>query len=119
MGKGPSSKLTSTRYTTRDGTAIRDSVRKSDLASVDALAGAYRSASGASCIFNLGTGVGYSIRELLNAAKKISRISVTVKKGKSRQGSPPILVTSIWGGNSLFNLRQFFSYRLKLARQRY
>jgi UDP-arabinose 4-epimerase len=79
-------------YPTQDGTAVRDYIHVSDLATahVKALA---RSIGGApSCAFNLGTGQGYSVREVISVVEQVNRRKVPVKTAVRRAGDPPVLV---------------------------
>lgn len=79
-------------YPTADGTCIRDYVHVSDLA--DAHVAALRALlEGAdSTAFNLGTGRGWSVRELVECARRITNREVTVRVGPRRAGDPPVLV---------------------------
>ena len=81
-----------TDYPTRDGTAIRDYIHVSDLADAHVKALHYLEAEGKSAAFNLGTGRGYSVREVVNAVSRISRRSVPLVEAARRAGDPPELV---------------------------
>ena len=76
-----------TDYPTRDGTCIRDYIHLADL--VDAHV---RALSGPSGIYNLGTGTGYSVRELIAACDSALPKPLNVVEGKRRIGDPAILV---------------------------
>jgi UDP-glucose 4-epimerase len=82
-------------YPTRDGTAVRDYLHVLDLAKAHVLALRYLMSGGANIIFNLGTGAGSSVREIVQAAR------VALKKphympgvAPRRPGDPPMLVAS-------------------------
>src|SRR5262249_45107174 len=65
LGLRPPLQVRGTDYPTKDGTAVRDFVHVSDLAAAHALALDYLQRDGESGVFNLGTGCGYSIREIM------------------------------------------------------
>lgn len=80
-------------YDTPDGTCIRDYIHVSDLAAahVRSLKGLEEGIpSGA---FNLGTGTGYSVQEVVNAVQRVTGLHVPVQIGARRQGDPAILVS--------------------------
>jgi UDP-glucose-4-epimerase GalE len=79
-------------YDTPDGTCIRDYIHVTDLAlahigAVQALAGGSSSKK-----YNVGTGHGYSVKEVLNAVEKVTGKKVPFKMGPRREGDPPSLV---------------------------
>ena len=82
-------------YPTRDGTCVRDYIHVSDLARAHVLAleALARSDSGAQ-IFNLGCGDGYTVHEVIDAAKRITGRDIPVKMGSRRPGDPAVLVAS-------------------------
>jgi UDP-glucose 4-epimerase len=90
LGKLPHVQIFGTDFDTPDGTCIRDYVHVLDLAAAHMLAlSAERSDS-----FNLGSGGGTSVKEVLNACRKVSGLNIpTVEKGR-RAGDPPRLVAS-------------------------
>ncbi len=81
-------------YPTFDGTCIRDYIHVSDLAKahVSALNKIVNDKS--LSIYNLGNGKGYSIMEVIDAAKKITGKEMKILKSKRRQGDPPVLISS-------------------------
>ena len=80
-------------YPTPDGTCIRDYVHVYDLAQAHILAmQAIRPGKGLT--FNLGNGAGYSVREVIEAARRITGHAIPVKEGPRRAGDPPSLVAS-------------------------
>lgn len=82
-----------TDYDTPDGTCIRDYIHVEDLAEAHALALDQLAAGGASLQCNLGTGVGVSVREIINAVEEVSGATVPVRYGPRRAGDPDKLVS--------------------------
>jgi UDP-glucose 4-epimerase len=78
-------------YPTPDGTCIRDYVHVEDLASAH-LAALERLAPGKAIKVNLGTGRGYSVREVIDACRQITGHPIPAVKGPRRAGDPPELV---------------------------
>jgi UDP-glucose-4-epimerase GalE len=81
-----------TDYPTPDGTCIRDYIHVDDLAEAHALALDKLLAGGESLRCNLGTGVGVSVREIIQAVEEVTGKSVPVTYGPRREGDPPSLV---------------------------
>ena len=79
-------------YATPDGTCIRDYIHVSDLADVHILAVEYLLRGGKSDVFNLGTGWGHSVEEVLAAAEQVTGSKVPYTMGPRREGDPPELV---------------------------
>lgn len=79
-------------YPTPDGTCIRDYIHVMDLCSAHVCALQYLLAGKPSIICNLGTGNGYSVHEVISAARRISERSIEVRWGERRDGDPAILV---------------------------
>lgn len=84
-----------TDYDTRDGTCIRDYIHVCDLAHAHVL-GLQKLMTSCSdkLIYNLGTGNGYTVNEVIQAAESVTHRSVIVKPKLRRAGDPPILVAS-------------------------
>ena len=82
-----------TDYDTPDGTAIRDYIHIEDLAAAHLLAldGAR---SGEHRIFNLGNGSGFSVREVIAAAREVTGAEIPTREAPRRPGDPPMLVAS-------------------------
>lgn len=89
--KGPVDIL-GTDYPTPDGTCIRDYVHVSDIARAHLLGLAYLESGGASTSLNLGTGLGYSVREIIRAGEKVTGKSIACHEAARRPGDPPVLV---------------------------
>jgi UDP-glucose 4-epimerase len=81
-----------TDYPTPDGTCIRDYIHVNDLAEAHILALEYLGEKDRSEIFNLGYGHGYSVREVVEAARKVTGIDFPVEETGRREGDPPGLV---------------------------
>lgn len=79
-------------YDTPDGTCIRDYVHVTDLVRAHALALDYLDRSDKSAVFNLGNGQGFSVQEVVEAARRITGKSILVVDESSRAGDPAILV---------------------------
>ena len=81
-----------TDYPTKDGTCIRDYIHVMDLAEAHILALEYLLNKKKSEIFNLGYGYGYSVREVIDVAKKVTGIDFKVVESDRRPGDPPELI---------------------------
>ena len=79
-------------YPTPDGTCIRDYVHVEDLASAHVLALEHLAAGGESLRLNVGTGSGYSVRQVLAAVERVAGTPVPTRDGDRRPGDPPVLV---------------------------
>lgn len=79
-------------YATPDGTCIRDYIHVDDLAEAHLLALRQLLEGGASARFNLGNGSGYSVREVIEAVRRVTGHPVPVVVGARREGDPPVLV---------------------------
>lgn len=94
LGKRPHVTIFGDDYATKDGTCVRDYIHVKDLADAHLAALAHLARGGESGAFNLGTGAGHSVREVVELAKRISGRDVPVVMGKRRDGDPPVLVAS-------------------------
>ena len=92
QGRGPELALFGTDYPTADGTAVRDYIHVSDLAQAHVLALEDLLAGGASAALNLGTGRGWSVREVIAAVAAVAGRPVPVREAPRRAGDPPVLV---------------------------
>ena len=81
-----------TDYPTADGTCIRDYIHVDDLSDAHVVALAYLLDGGASDTFNCGYGLGYSVREVVDMAKKVTGRDFRVEETGRRAGDPPVLV---------------------------
>jgi UDP-glucose-4-epimerase GalE len=83
-----------TDYPTLDGTCIRDYIHVCDLASAHALALDYLRGGGDTTAVNLGTGRGFSVREIISVAESVTGKTIPVSYGPRRAGDPPELVAN-------------------------
>lgn len=90
LGQGPHVEIYGTDHPTPDGTCIRDFIHNIDLA--QAHERALRAPASAS--FNIGTGSGYSVRQVIDVARKITGHPIPVVEKPARPGDPPRLVAS-------------------------
>lgn len=81
-----------TDYPTPDGTCIRDYIHVCDLASAHALALKYLRDGGETIAVNLGTGRGFSVKEIISTAESVTGKTIPVKYGERRAGDPAELV---------------------------
>lgn len=81
-----------TDYPTPDGTCIRDYIHVEDLAAAHLDALRHLLTDGAGGIFNCGYGRGFSVREVVTAAKEVTGIDFPVVEAPRREGDPPALV---------------------------
>ncbi|RDY25134.1 UDP-glucose 4-epimerase GalE, partial [Romboutsia weinsteinii] len=81
-------------YNTHDGTCIRDYIHVIDLANAHIKAVDYLKGGNESNIFNLGNGVGFTVKEMIEAAKEVTGQDIKVEIGERRAGDPAKLVAS-------------------------
>jgi UDP-arabinose 4-epimerase len=105
LGVSPAIEIFGTDYCTADGTAVRDYVHVCDLAAAHIKALDHLFAGGASAKVNLGTGLGYSIREVISTVEAVSHRVVPVVEGHRRLGDPPALIADPQLGQSLLKWR--------------
>lgn len=79
-------------YDTPDGTCIRDYIHVTDLASAHITALESLFAGGSSRKYNVGTGAGFSVKQILAAVEKVTGRTVPFVMGNRREGDPPSLV---------------------------
>jgi len=90
-------------YPTADGTCIRDYIHVTDLAEAHVLGLEYLLKGNKSEIFNLGNGNGFSVKEVIDAAKQITGKPINVVMGDRRAGDPPALVGSSEKARAILN----------------
>ena len=94
-GLAPSVRVFGTDYSTRDGTCLRDYIHVEDLARAHVLSLAAAAVPGICRAYNLGCGGdGYSVREVIDAAAKITARRIPVAVAPRRPGDPAVLVAS-------------------------
>jgi UDP-glucose 4-epimerase len=91
-GEFPKLQIYGTDYSTPDGTCIRDYIHVNDLAEAHILALEYLADKKRGEIFNLGYGHGFSVREVVEAARKVTGIDFPVEETGRREGDPPNLI---------------------------
>jgi len=90
-GRRPAVRMFGTDYPTPDGTCVRDYIHVDDLAQAHALAlAAIR--PGSALRYNVGTGRGYSVREVIRTVEDVTGLTVPVVEGPRRAGDPAELV---------------------------
>lgn len=81
-------------YPTKDGTCVRDYIHVTDLAQAHILAVKYLMDGNESNIFNLGNGIGFSVNEVVDVARKVTNSPIKVIMEERRAGDPAILIAS-------------------------
>ncbi len=94
LGKRDSLYIFGTDYDTPDGTCVRDYIHVNDLADAHVLGLEYLLAGGASEVFNLGNGNGFSVREVIETAREVTGLEIPALESDRRPGDAPILVGS-------------------------
>ena len=92
LGIRKSVKVFGDDYNTPDGTCIRDYIHVNDLADAHLKALEYLFNSGESTVINLGTGSGYSVKEIINSALKVTGLDIPFEIVGRRAGDPDVLV---------------------------
>lgn len=126
LGKRESVSIFGTDYPTKDGTCIRDYIHVTDLAQAHVLGLEYLLKGGDSQAFNLGNGNGFSVREVIEAAKLVTGGDIELVECDRRPGDPPVLVGSsdkarkILGWQPQYSdLRQIVTHALAWHKQRH
>lgn len=123
-GKRASIKMFGTDYPTPDGTCVRDYVHVNDLARAHILALEKMFKDNVSERFNLGSGNGFSVAEIVKEAKRITGIDFTVEKAPRRDGDPAVLVADsakaerILGWKPQYNLTRIIETAWKWEQHR-
>ncbi len=91
-GEFPKLEIFGTDYPTPDGTCIRDYIHVDDLADAHILALDYLTGGGGSQVMNCGYGHGYSVRQVVEMAKKVTGVDFRAEDAPRREGDPPELV---------------------------
>lgn len=93
-GLGPALTVFGDDYPTEDGTCVRDYVHVDDLAQAHQLALDYLSSRSGAHAFNLGNDRGYSVKEVIAAAERVSARTIAHRVEARRPGDPAVLVAS-------------------------
>lgn len=97
LGRAPHAAIFGTDYPTPDGTCVRDYIHVSDLASahllaLDALTS--KKENGGRLIYNLGSGEGFSVRQVVEVAREVTGHAIPVIESPRREGDPAVLIAS-------------------------
>lgn len=92
LGKRASIKIFGDDYPTRDGTCVRDYIHLFDLAQAHILA--LRALDRGSCVYNLGNGAGYSVKEVIETAREVTGHPIPAEVAPRRAGDPATLIAS-------------------------
>ena len=105
LGKREALDVYGTDYPTPDGTAIRDYVHVADIADAHLRALDVALDGGAAVAVNLGTGTGRSVREVVEAARRVTGRGVPTVERPRRPGDPPELVAAVGRAATLLGWR--------------
>ena len=94
LGKRSHISIFGNDYDTKDGTCIRDYIHVMDLASAHYKALEYLRKGNDSDIFNLGNGNGYSVKEVIDVARKVTNFDICAVEEPRRSGDPAVLIAS-------------------------
>jgi UDP-glucose 4-epimerase len=94
LGHRESVSIFGTDYDTPDGSCIRDYIHVLDIAQAHILALKYLLSDGATDVFNLGNGSGFSVKEVIETARQITGKEIKAELSDRRPGDPPSLVGS-------------------------
>lgn len=94
LGKREHISIFGNDYDTNDGTCIRDYIHVMDLASAHYKALEYLRKDNESNIFNLGNGNGYSVKEVIDVARRVTSHEIPAKLEERRSGDPAVLIAS-------------------------
>jgi UDP-arabinose 4-epimerase len=109
QGRRPHVEVYGTDYPTPDGTAIRDYIDVGDLAEAHVLALGSLMSGGESLVLNLGTGTGHSVREVIAAVERVTRLKVPARDAARRAGDPPVLVADPSRANHILGWKPQYS----------
>jgi UDP-glucose 4-epimerase len=93
LGRAQWVQIYGTDYPTPDGTAIRDYIHIDDLSRAHLLA-LDAARGGEHRIYNLGNGSGFSVREVIEAARSVTGVAIEIQEAARRPGDPPMLVAA-------------------------
>lgn len=94
LGKRDCIKIFGDDYNTEDGTCVRDYIHITDLADAHILALEYLEKNNSSNVFNLGNGKGYSVKQVIDVAEKVTKIKINREIAPRRAGDPAVLIAS-------------------------
>ena len=105
LGKRAALEIYGTDYPTPDGTAVRDYVHVTDIADAHLRALDAKLDGGSAVAVNLGTGTGRSVREVVEAARRVTGRNVATVERPRRPGDPPELVAAVGRAATLLGWR--------------
>ncbi|MES2308813.1 MAG: UDP-glucose 4-epimerase GalE [Verrucomicrobiota bacterium] len=111
LGQKPHVEIFGDQYPTPDGTCIRDFIHIKDLAAAHILALQRESSS----FYNLGTGEGYSVRQVIEAVEKVSGKKLPVVTKPNRPGDPPRLVAGAHKASTELGWKPKFNHILPIV----
>ncbi len=94
LGQRRAISIYGTDYATADGTCIRDYIHVCDLAQAHVLSVEHLGCGGESRIYNLGSEQGFSVRQVIETAKQVTKLDFAVEEAPRRLGDPAVLVAS-------------------------
>src|SRR5690625_555202 len=94
LGRGGGLKVFGDDYDTRDGTCVRDYVHVNDLAAAHLAAVEFMGGREGAHRFNLGSGQGFTVLEVVEAARRVTGAEIPLEHAPRRAGDPPVLVAS-------------------------
>lgn len=101
-------------YPTVDGTCVRDYIHVMDLASAHYLSLEFLRKRGKSDIFNLGNGNGYSVYEVVQIARKVTKHRIPAEINERRAGDPAVLIASSEKAKSILGWKPQFDSLKKI-----
>ncbi len=108
-----------TDYNTVDGTCVRDYIHVLDIAQAHVQAFEYLNLGGKSQIFNLGTGRGYSVKELVNLVQEVCKIDIQINYRPRRSGDAHVLVADATKVSQILDWQPKYSDMLQIMRSAY
>lgn len=108
-GRRPSITIFGSDYDTPDGTCIRDYIHVCDLVAAHSLALDHLTQGNKSIALNLGNGNGFSVRQVIETAKAVTGIDISVTAAERRPGDPPILIADPAQAQAILGWQPYFS----------
>ena len=105
-GKREAISIFGTDYDTKDGTCVRDYIHVTDLAQAHILAVKYLMEGNESNIFNLGNGVGFTVKEVIETARKVTGKPIKAVEEGRRAGDPAVLIASSEKAKNILGWKQ-------------
>jgi UDP-glucose 4-epimerase len=109
LGGGTTLKVFGDDYATRDGTCVRDYIHVNDLASAHLKGIEFMVDHDGAHVFNLGNGQGFTVLEVIDAARCVTGVDITFERAPRRAGDPPVLVASSSKARKLLGWKPVFT----------